>query len=526
MKFNLLVSLVFATTFLFAQYEEPTNTGHDFAKSISAESLREYLTVLASDEYEGRETGQPGQEKAAQFIAKQFESFGMPAVGENDSYFQEIAFFNEKWVSIMLNEDGKRFRHLTDFYAFPGANKNRPKYNTKKVFFLGYGIDDPKYSDYRGKKYKGKTAMIYGGEPKNSNGNYLLTGNAEPSDWTSDIDKKIAAAKKHGVETLLIIDPDIKKNISDNRVKILGGRTIMGKPDAMANRVNHLFISSTVAKAIIGSKMEKVIAARDRINTKGKAKRVKLKSKLEIRQKIDDSNLIGSNVIGFLEGSDPILKKEMVIVTAHYDHLGKRGESIFNGADDNGSGTSTVMGVAKAMMEAKNQGKGPRRSVLFMLVSGEEKGLLGSQYYVNNPLFPLETAVANVNVDMVGRVDAKYADNPNYIYVIGSDRLSTELHEINEQMNQTHTNLILDYKYNDKNDPNRYYYRSDHYNFAQNGIPAVFFFNGTHADYHRPSDTIEKINFEKMAKIGQLVYHTAFELANREKRIEVDVFED
>ena len=161
-----------------------------------------------------------------------------------------------------------------------------------------------------------------------------------------------------------------------------------------------------------------------------------------------------------------------------------------------------------------------------MLVTGEEKGLLGSQYYVEYPLFPLEQTVANVNVDMVGRVDEKYADNPNYIYVIGSDRLSTELHEINENANKNYTNLVLDYTYNAEDDPNRYYYRSDHYNFAERGIPAIFYFNGTHADYHRATDTVEKINFEKMAKIGQLIFHTTWELANREKRIVVDVIQE
>jgi Zn-dependent M28 family amino/carboxypeptidase len=233
--------------------------------------------------------------------------------------------------------------------------------------------------------------------------------------------------------------------------------------------------------------------------------------------------LIGSNVLGYVEGIDPNLKNEVVVVTAHYDHLGSRGESIFNGADDNGSGTTTVLEVAESFAQAKAAGAGPRRSVLFMLVSGEEKGLLGSQYYAEFPIFPIENTVANVNVDMVGRVDKKYEDNPNYIYVIGSDRLSTELHEINETANKTYTNLVLDYTYNDDNDPNRYYYRSDHYNFAKKGIPAIFYFNGTHEDYHRPSDTIEKINFEKMEKIGKLVFYTTWELANREKRIEVNV---
>jgi Zn-dependent M28 family amino/carboxypeptidase len=213
----------------------------------------------------------------------------------------------------------------------------------------------------------------------------------------------------------------------------------------------------------------------------------------------------------------------VLIVTAHYDHIGRRGNSIFNGADDNGSGTSTVLEIAQAFTLAKQAGVGPRRSVLFMLVSGEEKGLLGSEFYVNHPLFPLENTIANINVDMVGRVDEKHAADPNYIYVIGSDRLSTTLHEINEAANDKYTQLELDYTYNAEDDPNRYYYRSDHYNFAERGIPAVFYFNGTHADYHQDTDTVDKINFEKMVHIGQLVFYTAWELANRNERIKVDV---
>lgn len=518
--FLVVICLIFQSS-LFGQ--KPVIKGHEFAEEINASDLRSYLTVLASDEYQGRETGTEGQRKAAKYIADQLASFGIPARGENGTYFQEIAFYNEKWNSIGLTVNGKKFKHLYDFYAYPGANQNRPSYDKKKVYFLGYGIDDPSYSDYKGKKFKGKTVMIYAGEPKDQSGNFLISKSSEASDWSTDFDKKMAAAAKHGVGTLLIIDPDIQKNIADNRVELVGGRSKMGRPKNWDQSVNHLFISPALAKEIIGEKMPKVVASREKIESRRKTKRVKLRSKIGIRQLKDDDSLIGSNVIGFIEGTDPELKDEVVIITAHYDHLGMRGKSIFNGADDNGSGTSTVMGVAKAVASAKKQGTGPRRSMLFMLVSGEEKGLLGSKYYVNYPLFPLKDAVADINVDMVGRVDKKYEDNPNYVYVIGSDRLSTELHEINERMNTEHTNLVLDYKYNDENDPNRYYYRSDHYNFAERGIPAVFFFNGTHVDYHRPSDTIEKINFEKMEKIGKLVYHTAWELANRDERIKVDV---
>jgi len=286
---------------------------------------------------------------------------------------------------------------------------------------------------------------------------------------------------------------------------------------------NNAFISTTVAKAMMGKRFKKVVAARDGITATGQPKSVKLKAKLSFAQAKTVKEVIGENVVAYFEGSDPKLKDEIVYITAHYDHLGKTGDDIYNGADDNGSGTSTVLSIVEAFAKAKAAGMSPRRSVVCMLVSGEEMGLLGSEYYVNHPIWPLENAVVDINIDMVGRVDEKYKDNPNYVYVIGSDRLSTDLHDINEKMNRRHTDLTLDYTYNADDDPNRYYYRSDHYNFAEKGIPSIFYFNGTHADYHRTSDTVDKINFEKMQIIAKLAFHVAFEVANRNDRLRVNV---
>ena len=211
-----------------------------------------------------------------------------------------------------------------------------------------------------------------------------------------------------------------------------------------------------------------------------------------------------------------------MIIGAHYDHIGKRGASINNGADDNGSGTTTVLEIAEALTMARKDGVGPQRSVLCLLVTGEEKGLLGSEFYSQHPVFPLEKTIADVNIDMVGRVDGNYLEDPEYIYVIGSDRLSMDLHHINEKMNQKYQQLILDYKYNDEKDKNRFYYRSDHYNFAKNGIPSIFFFNGTHPDYHRPSDTVEKIRFDIMEKRGRHIFSLIWDLANRDQKIRLN----
>ena len=226
----------------------------------------------------------------------------------------------------------------------------------------------------------------------------------------------------------------------------------------------------------------------------------------------------GENVLGYIEGSD--LKDELLIITAHYDHLGKHDSLIFNGADDDASGVSAALEIAEAFMLAKKEGNGPRRSILIMPVSGEEKGLLGSRYYTDNPIYPLESTVANLNIDMIGRLD-DWHDNGNYVYLIGSDRLSYDLHDLNEKINDEYIGIDLDYRFNDKDDPNRYYYRSDHYNFAKNNIPVIFYFNGVHEDYHKPSDTIEKLDFDKINTITKLIFLTAWEIANRDDRIKL-----
>lgn len=227
------------------------------------------------------------------------------------------------------------------------------------------------------------------------------------------------------------------------------------------------------------------------------------------------------NVVAFIKGSE--FPEEIVVISAHYDHVGMDSEgNIYNGADDDGSGTVSILEIAEAFKEAQNDGYQPRRSILFLHVTGEEKGLLGSDYYTKNPIFPLENTVTDLNTDMIGRIDPKHEDNPNYIYLIGSDKLSTQLHELSEDVNNKYTQFDLDYTYNDENDPNRFYYRSDHYNFAKHNIPVIFYFNGTHADYHQPTDTPDKIEYDLMARRAQLIFYTAWEVANRDERLVVD----
>lgn len=227
------------------------------------------------------------------------------------------------------------------------------------------------------------------------------------------------------------------------------------------------------------------------------------------------------NVVAVIKGVEK--PDEIVVVSAHYDHLGEKDGKIYNGADDNGSGTAAVMQMAKAFKKAAKKGYGPRRTILFMHLTGEEKGLLGSHYYTENPIFPLKNTVADINTDMIGRVDDEHKTDPNYVYVIGSNRLSTELDSIVNQQNRKYTQLNLDYKYNAESDPNRFYYRSDHYNFAKHNIPVVFFFNGVHEDYHRSTDTADKIDFDLLQKRTELIFYTVWEVANRKDKLVVDV---
>jgi hypothetical protein len=232
--------------------------------------------------------------------------------------------------------------------------------------------------------------------------------------------------------------------------------------------------------------------------------------------KLNDSE----NIWAFIEGSEK--PQEILVISAHYDHVGIKNGEVFNGADDDGSGTVALLEIAQAFNEAKKQGFGPKRSILFLHVTGEEHGLHGSRFYSENPLFPLENTIADINIDMIGRRDTLHPKTNNYVYVIGSDRLSSELHTINEEVNAKYTQLELDYKYNDRKDPERIYFRSDHYNFAKKGIPAIFFFNGIHADYHQSTDTPDKIEYDALAKRAQLAFVLAWELANRPERIKVD----
>ena len=315
---------------------------------------------------------------------------------------------------------------------------------------------------------------------------------------------------KNGAAALLIVDNRI------NPIVPKGNMYVNAYPKTV--RLNSYYISEKVAEAILGENFAGGKKALSENSFQAKIYSVEI----ALNFSKTTLNLQSSNVLGLLEGTD--LKDEYVLVTAHYDHLGKKDTTIWYGADDDGSGTVSVLEIASAFVKAKAAGKGPRRSILFMTVSGEEKGLWGSDYYTSHPIYKLDKTSVDLNIDMVGRIDPsrKVGDSTNYLYIVGDDKLSTDLRTISEAVNKKEPKLELDYKYNDPRDSEFIYYRSDHFNFAKNGVPIIFYFSGLHRDYHRPTDTPDKINYELMRKRATLVFYTAWEMANRDAMLKRD----
>lgn len=472
-----------------------------YAKSITIAELQKHLYTVAGKEMEGRETATPGQKKAAAYIEDYFRSLGLQP-GNNSSFQMNFPIFRDEVLRTEVSVNENAFQRNTDFQPYIFANASSSHYFAEAVF-AGHGIVDSSYDNYKDINVVGKLVIVMDGSPS-----------SYPSRSPVGIFTKIVNAQRKGAAALLVIAPNFPRPAAPN----IG--SMYRQQYKSTQYLNTYYISEKVAAAIIGPDWPilKADAAKEQLPSKVYLANVHL----DYQKKTD--KLESSNVIGLLEGSD--LKDEYVFLTAHYDHLGIRNDTtIYYGADDDASGTVSILELAKAFAKAKAEGKGPRRSIVFMAVSGEEKGLWGSEYYTSHPVYPLEKTTVNLNIDMIGRVGEEYLrskDSANYVYIIGDDKLSTDLTPITNQMNKK-LKLKLDRKYNDLNDQNRFYYRSDHYNFAEKGVPIIFYFNGVHADYHRVTDTPDKINYKLLQKRAQLVFYTAWEMANRDQMLKRDL---
>jgi hypothetical protein len=463
----------------------------EYASTITTEDLEKHLTYLASDELEGRDTGEKGQKLAAEYLVNFYKSIGLTGPVDGD-YLQKFQLSSVTWEEVELKVGKQKLVNNEDF-VFIGDGDVKKTQKTELVFLGLANEENLNKVDVKGK----------------------LVGLWSIGEAAQEAIRKIMDAGANGI-VIVTMEGQANFDRIANRYKSLSGKGRLGF-DQPTVQEPVFMVSSDRMASLFGSTIEelKEAAKNDPASIPSQKASYKIKKSKEV---VDTEN-----VMGFLEGTDK--KEEVLVISSHYDHIGITSDGeINNGADDDGSGTVSVMEIAEAFATAAKEGNRPRRSVLFLNVSGEEKGLLGSEYYSDNPVFPLENTVNNINIDMVGRIDYEYqdAENQDYVYVIGSEMLSSQLKTINEYNNITYTNLILDYRYDAEDDPNRFYYRSDHYNFAKHNIPVIFFFNGVHDDYHQPTDTVDKIEFELMEKRAKLIFHTSWDLANREHRTPVD----
>lgn len=502
---------------------------HGNVEGITAKQMREWLTYIASDELEGRDTPSKGLDLAAKYIAEHLNKLGIKPAGDEGTYFQRFPLRQSKVVAkgTKLSFNGQQFGYGTDFLT----SLVPAEIAGSGVVFAGNGwvIKSKNINPYEGIDVKNKVVVVVNSLPKG-----ITFGDLKGpagGDWMSPP----YYAQMNGAKAVITFAgfsnlanwEGTKWTQSEKGVVEFGEQKSLIKiPSISASPrlITALFQgekfsgSSLFAKTVSGEPLESFSLKPEKSITASVA--------------VKTESVSTQNVVGVLEGSDPVLKREYVAIGAHYDHVGMNPyaigpDKIYNGADDDGSGTVAVMAIAEAFAK----GVPPKRSMLFIWHAGEEKGLWGSEYFVNNPTVPISSIVTGLNIDMIGRAQNsndiangknKLLPKSNEVFLIGSKMMSTELGEVSESVNKSFQNMSFNYKYDDPNDPEQYFYRSDHFNYAKKGIPIIFYMDGDHDDYHQLSDSIEKIDFENMEKIARTVMATGWELANRPTRVKVD----
>jgi len=484
--------------------------------SITPGELRMHLQFLASEELGGRYTLSPSFAIAARYLAAHLEGYGFKGAGEHGDFLQTFQVVSAKpdtaKSSLEVTFGGKvKSYHFGDFYI-PAEGGNGEAQG--QVAFVGAGISSPSQhrDDYAGLDVKGKIVVLIAG----------ITAGVDMLRLDEN-EHGQGAARAHGAIGILQLPPQRFLELMKN--KDFQERAASRETVRLARGVEGSLPVVTLGPALA----EELLAACGmdlksayETNHKQNVQPKNLTAKMTVAQQLTRATT--QNVAGILEGTDPALKNEYVVFSAHYDHLktGPGGE-IYPGADDDGSGTTSVLAIAHAMSLER-----PKRSVLVMFHAGEELGLLGSEYNTDYaPVVPLKQMVADLNIDMIGRskqpgdnaMQDEHLTDANTVYLVGSNRISQELHQLSEETNSQFQKMKLDYYYNDPNNPERIYFRSDHWNYAKHGIPIIFYFDGTSVDYHRPTDTIDKIDFTKMTKVARLVFETGWRIANLDHRL-------
>ena len=528
-----------------------------YQSTITASELAGHLYFFASDYFEGRETTTRGQKFAAEYLAAEYRKMGLEPKGNDksdvsspESYMQSFNVYGNRFQSSSLTANAGSSTLFSGTFS-PDSHDDEMLLvfgNVADVeaplVFGGYGIsdDDLGFNELSAMADGGIDAsqawvMLLNGEPmKNAEESLLPTEDGKASAWSGNQNTKLRAFMSSGSMPkgfILVGDvgPGVDETISERAARAASRQDAVGSLSLEEGSNSRPFppiymVSTQVANQMLApsgrsvADLEKAIAADlkpDVFTVEG----VTLSSSLANESFAASTE----NVVAYIEGSDPVLKDEVVVFSSHYDHIGMRDagdeDGINNGADDDGSGTVTLLEIAEAFMDAKHDGVGPRRSLIFLNVTGEEKGLLGSAHYADSdPRHPLDKTVTNLNIDMIGRFDPTHPGEDNdYVYIIGSNMISQELHDINDWANtSTGIGLDLNERFNSRDDPNRFYARSDHWNFGKHGIPFIFYFTGTHEDYHGVGDEAHKIEYDRMARIGQLIFATGWRVANQDAR--------
>jgi hypothetical protein len=526
-----------------AEYITETEQLLGFQQEISADYLRPHLTAFAHDSMKGRETGTPSEKKAAEYLADEYETLGLKPVGDNGSYFQNFELNATKSDSIVFElyaKDGTAKERISrsvasksktaDFAQLFGGTDTL----SGKVVFAGFGVSDQErgVAHLGGVDLKNKWVMVFQNTPNVVDGDTLI-------DPKIDARKRFQMIMRQGAAGILIVPAKEPREFEVIAQKMQGsfgetGRMSLayresGESSGFSGGYN--VVKPGLVVKLLGLKsVEELTDYRQKLI--GRITDFQPKELHYQLTQIPYSSkevIPSQNVLALHEGADPELKEKVVVLTSHYDHVGvgepdSTGDRIYNGADDDGSGTVGLLNIAKAFAKAEKKGIKPKRSILFLNVSGEEKGLLGSRYYSDHPVFPMEKTVANLNTDMIGRIDSTHKSEgiEKYAYIIGAELISSDLDSLIKTANKQSGEITLNKRYNDLNDPQQFYRRSDHWHFGRKKVPFAFFFTGIHEDYHRPSDEVHKIRFDKMASILRTMYATTVMIANAENHPVVD----
>ncbi len=516
-----------------------------FQTEISEDYLKPHLTAFAHDSMKGRETGTISEKIAARYLADEYKQLGLKPVGDNGSYFQNFKLHASKSDSIVfelfeksenkrerINRSVARSNQTANFARLFGGQDSLKG----QIIFAGFGVNDQErgVAHLDSINLKDKWVMVFRDIPNLADGDTLI-------DPKIDARTRFQMVMRQDAAGILVVPASapqefdaIAKKMQDSfgetgRMSLAYRNNNGGSSSGFSGGYN--VVKPELAAQLLGLKSVKELTdyRQKLVSTITEFQPKQLNYDLTQIPYSSQETLNSRNVLAFLEGSDPELKDEVVVLTSHYDHVGigepdSTGDRIYNGADDDGSGTIGLLNIAKAFSRAKDDGIKPKRSILFLNVSGEEKGLLGSRYYSDHPAFPMDKTVANLNTDMIGRIDSthKSKDVEKYAYIIGAELISSDLDSLIKAANERSGEIELNKRYNDLNDPQQFYRRSDHWHFGRKQVPFAFFFTGVHEDYHRPSDEVHKIRFEKMASILRTMYATTVMIANADNPPAVD----